>query len=138
MGINRRTRYVNFLSVMTLIALLSALFLSNRGIGLYQLQMPEQLIGIILVGAGSLMVIENAFTTDMDMRESDDIQFLVGVPGSLIAVLLGVGFLTLNPLLVSLFTGFEGGIYLTALVIIAAERITNMSEWNPRLSDFRS
>jgi len=137
-NIKKRTRYVNFIAVSTLVASLF-LLLIGRGLGTgINVQLPEQLIGIIVIGSGAMMLIENAFTKEMDLEDSDGLKFIIGVPGSIVAILLGAGFLLLEPVLINLFGGFEGGIYLAAIAILAVERITNMSNWNPKISDFRS
>lgn len=137
--IKKRTRYVNFIAVSTLVASL-ILLLFSRGLGgnFFGLQLPEQLIGIILLGSGFMLLIENAFDKEMDLKDADGLQFIIGVPGSIVAIMLGLGYLLLEPTIVTLFGGFEGGIYLAAIVIIAVERLTNMANWNPRLKDFKN
>lgn len=136
--IKKRTRYVNFIAVSTLIASLIVLFLA-RGIGgSFGIELPEMLIGTILTGSGLMMLIENAFDKDMDLEDADGLQFIVGVPGSIVAIILGLGYLLLEPVIVQLFGGFEGGIYLAAIAILAVERLTNMANWNPKLSDFKN
>lgn len=132
----KRRKYVNFIAVSTLVASLTVLLFS-RGLGTsFGIQIPEQLIGVILTGSGVMMLIENAYTPEMEREDPQGLQFLIGVPGSAVAIILGIGYIFLEPFIVTLFGGFEGGIYLAAISIIIVERLTNMADWNPTFRDF--
>jgi hypothetical protein len=128
-----RTRIVSIISTLTLTSALATLLLSrgiNSGI---EVQMPETLIGIVILGSGSMLLIENLFNRNMELDDPQDLQFIVGVPGSIVALVLGFGYLTLSEDIVNTLGGFEGGIYLGAIAIILIERITNLTSLDLKL-----
>lgn len=122
-----RTRIVSLIGTGTLAASFVALFFARGVDAGFDVQMPETLFGIIILGAGGMLLIENLFDRDLTLADPQDLQFLVGVPGSLLALVLGFGYFTLNVGIVNAIGGFEGGIYLGALIILLVERLTSLT-----------
>lgn len=119
-----------------MIASLMALLVS-RGLGTINLQMPEYLIAIVLIGSSIMIFLETSFTKDMEWVDSTSINFLVGFPSSIIAFLLGAGYLIGDAFVVETFGGFEGGIYLTALIILVYQGVSAILDFEPSIDDFR-
>lgn len=133
---DRRGFYTRYIAWGTLLAGLFVL-LVDRGIGVYDLNTPELLVGLILAGSGFMMLLETMYSRDMEWEDPTSINWLIGVPAALIAIALGAGYLAGYELIVALFDGFEGGIYLAAITILMYEGVTAIFEYNPSLDDFR-
>jgi hypothetical protein len=129
----RRGTWTRVIAWSTLVASLAVLFLDQLG-GI-NLQAGILLKGVILFGAGLMMLFETFFTKGMDWENPNSVNFLVGVPSGVIAVLLGISYIArINPV-IELLGGFEGGIYLAGIIILAYEGITAATGKNIHLSD---
>lgn len=133
---DKRGFYTRYIAWGTLIAALSVL-LVDRGLGVYNLNQMEILVGLVLTGSGLMMLLETMYNCKMDWQNPTSINWLIGVPAALIATVLGIGYIIQQELIVELFSGFEGGIYLAAITILLYEGVTALAEYNPNLSDFK-
>lgn len=132
---DRRGFYIRYAGWVTMMLVFIA-FLLGRGMGI-EVAEDRAVISILLMGASVMIFLETAFTKEMEWIESTSINFLVGVPGSVIAFLLAIGYYTQVDAVVSLFESFEGGIYLSAVIILLYQGVTALMEFDPTLDDFR-
>lgn len=130
-----RGTWTRVIAWSTLVASLGVLFFNELG-GI-NLEVGIMLKGFILLGAGLMMLFETFFTKDMGWENPNSVNFLVGVPSGVIAVLLGVSYISKIYQVRDLLGGFEGGIYLAGIIILAYEGITAASGKNIHLSDLK-
>lgn len=117
----KRGLYIRYTVFFILLASLSVLFFDR--LGGVDLNVPQLLTGVILTGSGIMIALETMFDCYMNFKDGSKLDFLIGMTSAAIAIVLGVGYMAQYEPLVVLFEGFEGGIYLTAMIILGYQGV---------------
>lgn len=114
-----------YLAWFGLIALLFILFASR--LGGFAFDPTQPMIGTVLVVSGLLIGLETVFRSNFGLANPRSATWLVGVISAFISVMLGLSYLLDVQAVIAVLSGFEGGIYLTAAIILLFEGATALT-----------